>query len=279
MATLTNTIQLGEVGLKVSDLNASVDFYHEIIGLDILTQGPSAATLGIDGKALVALRHEPAYTASRIHYPGLYHVAILVPDEKDLGQLLIHFVRKGFGIDGAGDHVYSQALYMHDPDGHGIEIYADRDRSLWKVNADGTIETGTFSVDVERLLSLVDEEHFEGLPSKTKVGHFHLEVNNVDKFKEFFVDTLGMEVKTRFHGALFVSKDGYHHHIAGNAWARPAQDFLPDDIIGIDYYSIRVDNYDEMRESLQQTTYLSRDVEDGFMVQDGNGIWLKLVRQ
>lgn len=267
---------LGEVSLTVSDLNQSVDYYTRIIGLTLLDRTDTTALLGVDGNALIYLVENTSYNYPREAYTGLYHVAILMPHEEDLGQILYHFSSQKYQLDGAGDHMYSQALYMHDPDGHGIEIYVDRPRSEWTINPDGTIESGTAAVDVEHLISLVKEVHWEGMPTGTKVGHVHLQIKDVDVFEKFYIEGLGFDLVTTWHGARFISKYGYHHHIAGNAWAKPKA-FLPEGIYGLNSYTLRVDDLTELKEHFSGDSSYT-EIDNGFTVSDGNGITVRFVQ-
>lgn len=277
MEMLNHKMILGEVGLKVSNLEQSIKFYTDTIGMNLISESEHQAILGIDQQPLVHLVEDTSFVRANVAHTGLFHLAILLPDEKDLGQLLYHFSRVNYQLDGAGDHLYSQAFYMHDPDGHGIEIYADRPRSTWTYLEDGTVQSGTFEVDVQRLVNLVEVESWQGLPKGTQMGHVHLQVKDVDQFRKFYVDVMKMEVMTVWSGALFVSKNGYHHHVAGNRWANP-QSWLPEKTLGMLYYTMKVDNLEEIKSQLD-STFATRDEVDGFYINDGNGIWLRLISQ
>lgn len=279
MTKLNDEMKLGEVAIRVMDIKRSLAFYTEIIGLAILEKNDYDVLLGVGEQPIIRLLENSLYRKDTVNYPGLYHTAILLPDEQDLGDLILHFIEKQAAIDGAGDHLYSQALYIHDPDGHGIEIYADRPRSEWTVNPDDTIESGTNPVNIERLIGLASRQPWTGLPLGTSVGHVHLEVASVSAFRDFYVDLLGMDVKTTWHNALFVSKGGYHHHIGANSWEKPVNQTQPEDVIGLEYFTIVVDNLPDMIQSLQQSQFKTRMEGQAFLIQDGNGIWLRLVSQ
>lgn len=155
--------------------------------------------------------------------PGLYHVALLVPRRRDLARALAGLRAAGWPLQGAADHTVSEALYLADPDGHGIEIYADRPRAAWR-RSDGELVMGTERLDLRRLLAEGTDDTESagaGLPAGTVVGHIHLSVGDLDAAEQLFAGQLGMEVTVRsYPGALFLAYDGYHHHVGANVWWR-----------------------------------------------------------
>lgn len=277
MALLNDSIELGMVSLRVQGLKKMRDFYTRIIGFEILSESEDTVILGVSGTPYVRLHHVEGVSLPDRAYTGLYHIAILLPDEQDLGQIIYHFYRVNFQIDGAGDHAFSQALYMSDPEGNGIEIYADRGLEAWNVQADGSIPPVTDPVDIQRLIELVDQESWEGLPKGTKVGHVHLQVADVEKAREFYVDLLGMDVKTEGYGALFVSRNGYHHHLGINAWAGKNSPHLDDTTTGLEYYTLKVDNLDEIEKRLSEKQQHFERNDTGITLEDGNGIRVNFV--
>ncbi|AMC93762.1 hypothetical protein AOC36_07120 [Erysipelothrix larvae] len=274
MNPLMNTMPvLGDVGLRVQDLNRSLDYYTRILGLTLIEKTETSASLGVNQTPIIHLRANASWNHPSKPYTGLYHIAILLPDEADLGQILYHFAREGYQIDGAGDHLYSQALYMHDPDGNGIEIYADRPMDTWNVHDDGTVETDTQPVNLQRLVDMVHVESWDGLPDGTILGHMHLEVKDLKAHEAFYVNLLGYDIKTVWgNTALFISKNGYHHHIGANTWERPV-DTLPDDVTGLDYMTLYVDDLNHLEETLDG---VKRIDDQSITVRDPNGITLIL---
>jgi len=210
---------MGRVDLSVADLNRSLDYYRNAIGLSVLSQNGGEATLGAGSTELLRLVEEPGATPAT-GYSGLFHVALLVPERVALARWLAHAVRERVQLTGASDHTVSEALYLRDPDRHGIEIYADRPREQW----DGRVGQlmGTAPLDLDDLLRTVpdgDSDGFDGLPDGTTVGHVHLCVAEVDASVGFYRDRLGFDLVAQLGPqAAFLSAGGYHHHLAGNTW-------------------------------------------------------------
>ncbi len=217
---------MGAVELSVSDLDRSLDYWQRIVGLRLLGRGNGTASLGTDTE-LVRFVEEPGAEAADGH-TGLYHVALLVPDRASLARWLAHAARDETRLEGLSDHYVSEAIYLRDPDRHGIEIYADRPRELWEGQVMQRMTT--LPIDVENLLAELGDpagEPFDGLPDGTKVGHVHLRVADVETTVGFYREVLGMGLMAQLGPmAAFLSAGGYHHHIGGNTWesrgARPA---------------------------------------------------------
>jgi catechol 2,3-dioxygenase len=209
---------MGPVELTVGDLDRSLEYWQDVVGLRVLERDNGTASLGTD-RELVRLVEEPGARPVEGH-TGLYHVALLVPDRPSLARWLAHAARDGVNLAGLSDHFVSEALYLRDPDRHGIEIYADRPRDGWegRVNEVMTSEP----IDVENLLGELDDpatEPFDGLPDGTIVGHTHLRVSDIPASVEFYRDVLGMDVTAQAGpAAAFLSAGGYHHHVAANTW-------------------------------------------------------------
>jgi catechol 2,3-dioxygenase len=209
---------MGPVELSVGDLDRSLEYWQDVVGLRVLERDNGTASLGTD-RELVRLVEEPGARPVEGH-TGLYHVALLVPDRPSLARWLAHAARDGVNLAGLSDHFVSEALYLRDPDRHGIEIYADRPRDGWegRVNEVMTSEP----IDVENLLGELDDpatEPFDGLPDGTIVGHTHLRVSDIPASVEFYRDVLGMDVTAQAGpAAAFLSAGGYHHHVAANTW-------------------------------------------------------------
>lgn len=215
-------LSLGPVALTVADLARSLNYYTEAIGLTVLDQSPTAATLGVAGEPLLLLTEQPGaaeWPRGGRSYTGLYHFAILVPTRADLGRWLRHWLELGLPLPGQGDHLVSEALYLEDPDGHGIEIYRDRPRDEWR-HRDGHIQMATDPVDLHGVLAAADQEGlpWSGLPAGTRIGHIHLQVGDIPTARTFYSDVLGFDVMAAMPTALFMSAGGYHHHIGLNTW-------------------------------------------------------------
>ena len=218
MAKLPAETRVGAVELTVSDLERSLDYYREAIGLRVREQGGGRASLGGDSELLVLHEVPGAQPAPR--NTGLFHFALLVPERRDLAAWLAHAIREQVPMTGVSDHFVSEALYLRDPDGHGIEIYADRPREVWEGQV---ARMTTEPLDLENLLGELDDpeqEPFEALPAGTVMGHVHLQVADIPESVRFYRDVLGFDEMASYGSqATFLSAGGYHHHVGANTWA------------------------------------------------------------
>jgi catechol 2,3-dioxygenase len=209
---------VGAVHVTVSDLERSLLYYREAIGLEQLRCETGRAWLGVGGQTLLVLTEEPGARPAD-GYTGLFHFAIRVPDRRDLAAWLAHANRDRVALSGAADHFVSEAIYLRDPDRHGIEICCDRARALWEGNIN---LLGTWPLDSTSLLGELDEHAsgmFHRLPDGTDMGHVHLRVADVESTVVFYRDVLGFALTTQIGDqAAFLSAGGYHHHIGGNVW-------------------------------------------------------------
>jgi len=212
---------LGTVRLTVSDLDRSRTFYERAIGLGATEQADGTLAFGVPGDAaLIELRGDSAAPRLNRRAPGLYHLAILVPTRLDLAFALARLAMARWPLDGASDHLVSEALYLSDPDGNGIEIYRDRPRVQWR-HEDGQLQMATLPLDLDDVLAeLRDVPGLqEQAPAGTRIGHVHLQVSDVAAAEGFYHGVLGFDVTVRgYPGALFVSAGGYHHHLGLNTW-------------------------------------------------------------
>jgi len=207
--------RMGLVELSVSDLDRSLAYWQDAIGLRVFSRENGTAELGAD-TPLVRFVEEPG-AGSAAGFTGLFHVALLVPDRASLGRFLAHTARAGIPLTGLSDHAVSEAIYLRDPDHHGIEVYADRPRKVWEGQV-GTVMT-TLPVDTGSLIAEAGDAGFDGLPDGTTVGHVHLCVRDVEEMIGFYRDRLGMDVTAQVGDqAAFLSVGGYHHHLGGNTW-------------------------------------------------------------
>jgi catechol 2,3-dioxygenase len=217
-------VGLGPVRLAVADVDRSVSWYGRVLGLEAeRAEEGSGTALGVPGgDELVRLVHRPG---ARPHPGrgrlGLYHFAVLLPDRASLGSFLTHARALGVPL-GASDHGVSEALYTSDPDGLGIEIYADRPAERWPRSPDGGLGMGTAPLDAASLMGAAKDRPWRGAPRGTRIGHVHLHVGDLDAAERFYADGLGLEPTLRgYPGALFLAADGYHHHLGLNTWAGP----------------------------------------------------------
>jgi catechol 2,3-dioxygenase len=206
---------MGLVELSVSDLDRSLAYWQDAIGLRVLSRENGAAELGADTPLLRFVEEPGARPADG--FTGLYHVALLVPDRPSLGRFLAHAAREQIPLEGLSDHDVSEAIYLRDPDRHGIEVYADRPREQWEGQVWERMTTRP--LDAGSLLAEADGDAFDGLPDGTTMGHVHLRVRDVDETIGFYRDVLGMGLTAQLGDmAAFLSAGGYHHHVGANTW-------------------------------------------------------------
>jgi catechol 2,3-dioxygenase len=212
---------IGKVALTVSDLARSRDFYKRAIGLQAADGADGAIVLSAaDGHPLVELHGDSSAPKLDRRASGLYHLAILLPTRLDLAFALARLAEARWPLDGASDHLVSEALYLSDPDGHGIEIYRDRPREQWR-QTDGRLEMATLPLDLRDILGELSQatERQPNAPAGTTIGHVHLQVADIPEAEAFYHGVLGFDVMVRsYPGALFVSAGGYHHHLGLNTW-------------------------------------------------------------
>jgi len=219
---LPSATHIGSVHLTVRDLEAQRTFYERALGLRELGRDGQTVRLGPEGgPVLLELTGDPDAPQRPHGTTGLYHLAVLVPTRSDLGQALRRVAEAGWRFTGASDHLVSEALYLNDPEGNGIEIYRDRTREEWPRDDEGVIQMATLPLDLDGVLSDGDAIGPVPalMPAGTRIGHVHLQVANLRDAEDFYAGTLGFEVMVRtYPGALFVSAGGYHHHIGLNVW-------------------------------------------------------------
>jgi catechol 2,3-dioxygenase len=211
--------KMGAVHLTVADLERSLDYYREQIGLQVLEQGDGTGALGTGERTLLVLTEE-AGAQPADGRTGLFHFALLVPERDQLARWLAHAARDQIPMTGLSDHFVSEALYLRDPDGHGIEIYWDRPREVWE--GEVAERMTTLPLDTQSLLRELEDpanEAFDGLPGGTVMGHVHLRVAEIEPVVGFYRDALGFELTAQLGPqAAFLSAGGYHHHIGANIW-------------------------------------------------------------
>lgn len=218
---LPEETSVGPVTLQVADLGRSLDFYRSMLGLAELGRDRGVAQLGAGARPLVELRERPGARPSGRGRLGLFHFAILLPSRPALGRFVRHLADLGV-YAGAGDHLVSEAFYLADPDGLGIEVYADRPRGSWR-RVGRELRMATDPVDVAAVVAAGEGGAWEGMPEGTTMGHVHLHVGNLALASRFYSAALGFDLTVwSYPGALFLSAGGYHHHLGTNVWAGPA---------------------------------------------------------
>lgn len=272
-------VYVSKVNLKVLDLQRSLGFYQDVIGFQILEQSEKSAVLTADGKsALLEIEQPDDVIPKQPRTTGLYHFAILLPSRSDLGSVLKHLLKLQYPLQGGSDHLVSEALYLADPDGNGIEIYADRSPTQWNWK-NGEVEMSTDPIDVEGLLAEGHDE-WSKLPEGTIMGHIHLHVSELEKTKEFYCQGLGFEIVCKYgNQALFISTGGYHHHIGLNIWNGLGAPQPSENSVGLIDYTLVYPSENEREKVSQRLKELSFHVtakETGYVTTDpsGNNIML-----
>jgi catechol 2,3-dioxygenase len=268
--------QLGLVALTVADLAESTAFYKDVLGFQALQEDKGQAVLGAGGTPLLVLHELPGAgpaPTNRTGLTGLYHFAILVPTRLDLGRSLLHMVESGYPLGGASDHLVSEALYLSDPDGNGIEIYRDRPRNEWP-HRNGQLQMASDPLDLHALIAEAQADHrpWNGLAAGTRLGHMHLQVADIPQARDFYHGVLGFDIIFDWErmGALFVSAGGYHHHLGLNTWhsrgGRPA----PEGSAGLRYFTVNLPDRDTLGEVLARldTAGVPYREENGGVVVD-----------
>ena len=270
---------VGPVHLTVSDLNRSIGYWRDAIGLEVLARAGDQASLGAGGRELVAFREEPGATPAT-RYAGLFHVALLLPERRDLAAWLAHAARDHVPLSGASDHFVSEALYLSDPDAHGIEIYYDRPREHWEGQ---THRLTTLPLDVEGVLGELDDPEnapWDRMPEGTKVGHVHLQVSAVEPAIEFYRDVLGFDLMATYGGqAAFLGAGGYHHHLGANIWNSAGASAAPDGTARLLHATIALPDAEERDRVAARVADAGQEPEErenGLLVRDPSGTALVL---
>ncbi|PKR82718.1 VOC family protein [Heyndrickxia camelliae] len=271
---------VGQVDIRVQNLDRSLLFYKEMIGFQVLDQTETTATLTADGKTVLLTLVQPEdVIPKQSRTTGLYHFAILLPTRADLGKILLHFIQAGYPLQGASDHLVSEALYLADPDGNGIEIYSDRPSSSWSWRNDEVIMT-TEAMDAQSVLDEAQGATWNGLPADTIMGHIHLHVSELRSTEEFYKKGLGFDVVCRYgNQALFISTGKYHHHIGLNTWNGIGAPEPPANSVGLASFSLIFANSEKRKNILEQLKEIGATVteENGYFVTkdpSGNRIHL-----
>ncbi|MBC1429206.1 VOC family protein [Listeria seeligeri] len=276
MGKINEMMRLGEVVLNVGHLEEMAGFYQEVIGLTLLEKNERVVRLGVSGsnEALLVLRKIDNAVVPEVPRIGLFHTAFLLPTRENLADVLVHLIKSGYPIDGAGDHAYSEALYLHDIEGNGIEIYADRAKTDWMRDAEGNLPMVTEEVDVDGLLKIATGEAFTGMAVGTKIGHVHLQVSDVDKAEQFYRRALGLNLTTAIPSARFFAAGDYHHHIGTNMWAGRNLQNRQEQEVGLAWFTIITPDKEVTSKQLEEQGYQVNRFEKTISVVDSNGIMI-----
>jgi catechol 2,3-dioxygenase len=259
-ARLPADAHIGRVRLRVADLERSLQFYRGVLGLRVTADAGSQVSLGGAGAELIVLEEHTGIgrRPQRPRTTGLYHVALLLPSRTELGRALLGLERSGYELRGMSDHAVSESLYLDDPDGNGLEIYADRPREVWPVE-NGVVQMTVEPMNIDGVLAAARENPapWSGLPSDTVVGHVHLTVSRMEPSVEFYRDIVGFDVMMRIPSLTAVSAGGYHHHLNLNTWAGEGAPRDSQEVAGLESWELKVPG------SAPYTTLLQRLAEAG----------------
>ncbi|SFF57727.1 catechol 2,3-dioxygenase [Halobacillus alkaliphilus] len=265
---------VGTVELKVQELTKSIQFYTDVIGLQVIEQSEYKAVLSADGTRALLTIEQPSFIQPKAKATtGLYHFALLLPDRLSLAKVFKHLADRGIRL-GAADHLVSEALYLNDPDGNGIEIYRDRPSKTWTWH-NGKVTMTVDPLDSKGLHKELSGQDWQGLPTETIMGHIHLHVHDLDQARHFYCDGLGFEITSdQLNQALFLSSNGYHHHIGLNTWQGTNAPPASEENAGLKQYTLLFPNQakrDQAIQRLQQLGY-GADMQGGqTVVSDPSG--------
>ena len=275
---LPSTLRLGAVHLTVSDLDRTASWYQDAVGLRVHDRAAASAALGAGAEALVVLHEQPGARRAGRH-AGLFHLALLHDSRAELAHAALRLSATRTPLEGASDHGVSEALYLRDPDGNGVELYADRPREQWPPAADGE-RVGMFTapLDIDGLLeTAAGEDARRHAGAGLTVGHVHLHVGDIAEGLRFYRDALGFELMASWPTAAFVAAGGYHHHLAINVWQGQGVGPAPPDAVGLRRWTIALEDPDQVAavgERLRAAGSAADQVDGGLRARDPWGIEL-----
>jgi catechol 2,3-dioxygenase len=272
-------LHVGAIGLKVRDLDRLTGFYRDVLGLAVLDRRTDGAALGTGGVPLVHLEHQVDAKPDDTREAGLYHTAFLMPTRPELARWILHVARNRVPISGASDHGVSEAIYLDDPEGNGIEVYHDRPAESWQWTGN-ELKMVTDPLDIEDIVREVDPAvAFHGAPDGLRIGHVHLRVGDVARAETFYRDALGLDVTRRRHGATFLSSGRYHHHIAGNVWHSQGAGRRDPDRAGLSWVALEAGDaaaLETAKAKFRQAGVDLKDTADGIETADPWGTRLRI---
>jgi catechol 2,3-dioxygenase len=276
---LTRPAYVGQAHLVVKDLERVSDFYQKIIGLKLIEKSASGVVLGVGGQPLLSLTTSTNSERAPRTAAGLFHTAFLMPNRAELAHWLAHAAHNNIQLQGASDHLVSEAIYLADPEGNGIEVYRDRSPMEWTYQQDGTVEMATLGLNLQALYDSAPKTPFEGAADGTAIGHIHLQVGNIPQADQFYQDVLGLKIMARYPGASFFGSGAYHHHVAANIWNSRGAVARQDNMTGLSGYSLKFNEQSALDTAIAALDRLEIKTEkqsDGVVLKDPWGIGLKL---
>jgi len=271
--TLPQGTRIGRTALRVADLEEMTGFYRDVVGLSVLRTSDTTSILGAGDTPLLVLEGDDEALERHRSGAGLYHNAFRVPSRGALGDALAR-IRDQWQLGGASDHWVSEALYLTDPEGNGIEIYRDYPRDEWPRSDDGRVRISTEPLDLDSIEAAATGN--TQAPPGTDIGHVHLEVSSLDVFRDFYVDTLRFEVQTTVPAASFVSAGGYHHHIGANTWHHRTS---PVSGRGLSWFEVILperESLNTIRERVATREIPFTETDDGLVVHDPDEIEIRI---
>ncbi len=257
----TAPMQIGMVTLNVRELDTVADYYRHLLGLSVLTRDGNALRLGVGNKPLLELRGNAGFAQRDPRSAGLFHTAFLMPNRESLGAWLRHVAAERIPVDGASDHLVSEAVYLHDPEGNGIEVYADRARSEWSTDGK-SIAMSTEHLDIPALLDLAPENSYAAAPEGLFVGHMHLQVGDVKAAEPFYSGVLGTDITAHYPGASFYGAGGYHHQLATNIWSSRGAGPIAANRTGLVGFELILDSDQQRSEILARAQSNEKTISD-----------------
>jgi catechol 2,3-dioxygenase len=272
-------LHIGAVALDVRDLGKMQSYYRDLLGLAEVDRTSDTVRLGAGGVTLLELQHRPDAKPDDARTAGLYHTAFLMPTRGDLARWLLLIAQRRLPVTGVSDHLVSEAIYLDDPEGNGVEVYCDRAPETWRRNGD-LIEITTDPLDVDDLVRAAgDGPTYDTAPAGLRVGHVHLRVGDVAKAEQFYRDALGLAVTRRRGGASFMSSGGYHHHIAANVWHSRGAPSRDPDRAGLAWFSFEANDRTALDATAARLTAAGAPVTpitDGIETSDPWGTRIRL---
>lgn len=276
---LTRPAYISQSHLIVADLPLVSSFYQSTIGLKVIEKAPNGEVLGVGGVPLLTLTTAGNAQIAPRNAAGLFHTAFLVPNRAELARWLRQAAHNNVQLEGASDHLVSEAIYLSDPEGNGIEIYADRPHDVWKFHQDGQVEMATHRLDLQALYNSVPEDAWNGMADGTAIGHIHLQVGDIPEADGFYRDVLGLKLMARYPGASFFATGGYHHHVAANIWNSRGAAPRAEGMTGLSDFTMRFNDkaaLDNAVQALDRLEIKTETRDGGIFLKDPWGIGLTL---
>jgi catechol 2,3-dioxygenase len=275
-------MRIGMVTLRVRDLDKVTDYYRDTLGLTVMQRSATSARLGSGGVALLDLERREAAAREARNAAGLYHTAFLMPTRKDLARWLVHAAKNKVPLSGFADHLVSESVYLDDPEGNGIEVYADRAPETWKWEA-GSVAMAADQLDIDGLLALTDTHttNYAKAPDDLRIGHMHLRVGDLEQADRFYGGAVGFDPTRKRSGAAFLSSGRYHHHLGINVWQSAGAGPRDDTATGLAWFSLEVATQqilEAQTQRLRQAGAPAAAIADGIETSDPWGTKLRLIK-